>query len=100
MTGICTLIDSPMLGDLIMYVICIINASVIPLIFTLAIASFVWGVVQYVINDEEEAKRARGRQFMIWGIVALAVMVSMWGLIGIFTKSFGVDFSVPQLREQ
>ena len=64
---------------------------------------FIWGVVQYVINGEEEAKKAKGKQFMIWGIIALAVMVSVWGLVSILTHTFGIssgkDF-IPQLPTQ
>ena len=100
MLNICILSNNPLLGDLISYVTCIIGKSVIPLIFALAIASFVWGVVQYVINSDEEAKKAKGRQFMIWGILALAVMVSVWGLVRIFTTTFKIDFNVPQVKQQ
>jgi uncharacterized membrane protein YidH (DUF202 family) len=75
----------------------IINRSIIPLIFALAIALFVWGVVQYVINADSEEKRKKGKQFMIWGIIALAVMISVWGLVKIVTNTFGVTKSVlPQ----
>ncbi|MEI8270302.1 MAG: hypothetical protein WCG45_02950 [bacterium] len=101
MLNICTLASSPLLGDLINYVTCIIGKSVIPLIFALAIASFVWGVVQYVINNDEEGKRAKGRDFMIWGIIALAVMVSVWGLVQIFGDTFNIDTNfIPQVKEQ
>lgn len=91
---------NPKLGDLFNYVRCIIGASVIPLLFTLAVASFVWGVVQYVINDNEEAKKAKGRSFMIWGIIALTVMISIWGLVRILTGTFNIDFTVPQVHTQ
>jgi len=100
MTTICDLATSPKLADLINYATCILSASVIPLIFALAIVLFVWGVVQYVINSDSESERAKGRNFMIWGIIALAVMVSVWGLVNIFTNSFGIDFVVPQVKEQ
>lgn len=92
--------SKPKLGDVISYVTCLISASVIPLIFTLAIAFFIWGVVQYVINDQEEAKRTKGKQFMLWGIIALAVMVSIWGLVRIFTNTFDINFNVPTVKEQ
>lgn len=85
--------------DLLIYVTCIISKSVIPLIFALAVAMFVWGVVQFVINSNEEAKKEKGRQFMIWGIVALAVMVSVWGLVAILGNTFGIDTNfVPQVK--
>jgi uncharacterized membrane protein YidH (DUF202 family) len=99
MLNICTLASNPLLGDLISYVTCIISKSVIPLIFSLAIVCFVWGVVQYVINADSEEKRAKGRSFMIWGIVALAVMVSIWGLVRILSGTFNIDFTVPTLKQ-
>ncbi len=92
----CTFVSSgATLSTLIKYVICLISSSVIPLIFTLALAMFIWGVVQYVINSSEEKKKAEGRMFMIWGIIALAVMVSVWGLVHIVTNTFGINGGIP-----
>ena len=100
MATFCTLVASPKLGDLFAYVTCIISKSVIPLIMALAVASFVWGVVQYVINSSEEAKREKGRQFMIWGIIALVVMVCIWGLVSIVGGTFGIQNVIPQVKTQ
>lgn len=92
-----TLPTNPKLQDVICYIVFIINRSVIPLIFALAIALFVWGVVQYVINADSEEKRKKGKQFMIWGIIALTVMLSVWGLVKIVGGTFGLNTSVlPQ----
>lgn len=96
---LCTLIASPKFQDLLSYVSCIISKSVIPLIFALATVMFIWGVVQYVINNEEEAKREKGKQFMIWGIIALTVMFSVWGLVRIVGNTFGIDYIIPQLKQ-
>ncbi|MFA6523915.1 MAG: hypothetical protein WC264_01345 [Candidatus Paceibacterota bacterium] len=95
---LCSLVSSPKLGDLLGYITCIISKSVIPLIFALAIASFIWGVVQYVINNDDEAKKAKGKMFMIWGIIALTVMVSVWGLVSILGNTFGILNVIPQLK--
>ena len=95
----CSLAGKPKFQDLLCYVTRIINDSVIPLIFALAVAMFVWGVVQFVINSDEEAKKAKGKQFMLWGIIALAVMVSVWGLVGILSATFGINGSIlPQVK--
>ena len=68
---------------------CIINNSIIPLIFAVAIVMFIWGVVQFfILNSDEEAKRAQGKQFMIWGIIALTVMLCVWGLVAIVGHTF------------
>ncbi|MBP6883738.1 MAG: hypothetical protein KBC06_00700 [Candidatus Pacebacteria bacterium] len=98
--GLCSLVKNSNLQSLINYVICIISKSVIPLIFALALAMFIWGVVQYVINSDEEAKKEKGRQFMLWGIIALVVMVSVWGLVKIVGTTFGIEYAIPQLKSQ
>lgn len=94
----CQPVANPKFQDLLKYATCIINSAVIPLIFALAVASFVWGVVQFVLNPAEEAKREKGRQFMIWGIIALAVMVSVWGLVKILGTTFGIEYVIPQVK--
>ena len=69
------------------YATCLIQNSVIPLMFALAVAYFVWGILQFIMNSGEEAKRTQGKQHMIWGIIALTVMLSVWALVGILSGS-------------
>lgn len=86
---------NPKLPDYLNYFTCIIGQSVIPFIFALAVVMFIWGAVKFfIINADEEAKRAQGKQFMIWGIIALAVMISVWGLVGILGDTFNISHGV------
>jgi len=87
----CSLGASPKIQNLFDYISCIINLSVIPLVFSLAFLLFVYGVVQYVLNDADGAKREKGKQFMVWGIIALTVMISTWGLVRLLGSSFGLN---------
>jgi hypothetical protein len=98
--GTCTISSTSKLQDVLCYVTRLINDSVIPFIFAVATVFFVWGAIKFfILNADEEAQRDQGRQFMIWGVVALAVMLSVWGLVGILTSTFGVDGSVlPQVK--
>ena len=94
----CDLGVSPKLANLLNYFTCILSGSVIPFIFSIAVVMFTWGVVQYVINGQEEAKREKGKQFMIWGIIGLTVMVGVWGLVRIVGDTFGIENAIPQLK--
>ncbi|MFA5841071.1 MAG: pilin [Candidatus Paceibacterota bacterium] len=69
----------------------ILNA-VVPVLIALGVVYFVWGVITYVISSDEEAKKA-GRDRIIFGIIGLAVIIAMWGLVGILTKTFDVSNS-------
>lgn len=66
--------------------------SVVPVLIALAVVYFVWGVVSYVISDDEEAK-SKGRDRIIYGIIGLAVIIAMWGLVKILTNTFGLTES-------
>jgi hypothetical protein len=91
----CSLANGPKLSDLLDYFTCVIGKSVIPFLFALAVLMFIWGAIKFfIINSDEEAKREQGKQFMIWGIIALAVMVSVWGLVNILGTTFGVRTNV------
>ncbi len=61
---------------------------------------FVYGVMKYIANGADEAKREEGRKFMLWGIIAFFVMISVWGLVGILRDTFGVHNVIPQLPQQ
>ncbi len=84
---------------LIKFVTCLINNSIIPLIFAIAILMFVWGAVKFfIINADEEAQRDQGKQFMLWAIIALTVMTSVWGLVGLLGGTFNIGGkALPQV---
>lgn len=62
----------------------------IPILIVLAVVIFIWGVITYVVGGDEEAKK-KGRMRMVWGIVGIAVIVALWGLVRVLTRTFGVD---------
>ena len=73
----------------------IIN-SLIPFIIGLAVLVFLWGVFSYITAGADEEKRGKARDLIIWGVVFLFVMVSVWGLVNILINTFGLDDSIPQ----
>ncbi len=78
---------------------CTLIKAVVPFLFTIATAAFIWGIIQYFLYPENEEKRKAGKSYMIWGIIALFVMISMWGLVGVLSNTFGVKTLLPQLSQ-
>ena len=66
----------------------IINA-IVPIVITLALIWFIWGVAQYVTADDAD-KKAAARDRMIYGAIALFVIVSIWGIVGILQQFVGI----------
>lgn len=73
--------------------------SIVPLLFALATVGFIWGIIQYFINPENEEKRSQGKSYMLWGLIGLFVMVSIWGLVAVFSNTVGINnkLIVPQV---
>lgn len=72
--------------------IALILNTLIPILITLGVVYFIYGVITYVIAKDEEAK-SRGRNVMIYGLIGLAVIVSVWGLVNLLKATFGVPDS-------
>ncbi len=70
----------------------------IPLIVVLAVGAFIMGLIRYVANGDNEEKRSEGTKMMIYGIVGLFFMVSVWGILRIFVTSYGLPFGIPQFK--
>lgn len=65
----------------------LINA-LIPVVIGIAVLLFLIGILQYVTAGGDEEKRAAARGLIIFGIIALFVMVAVWGFVRILTKTF------------
>jgi hypothetical protein len=83
--------------DILIWLKCVIVAAIIPLIFAVAFFFFLWGVFQFMIATTAE-KRKEGRQRIWWGLIALFVMVSVWGIIKILSDTVGTGSAVPFLQ--
>ena len=60
----------------------IINPAIL-IIFTFGFFLFTWGLVQFLWNLDEGGENAAGKQHMLWGIVGMLIMVSVYGIINI-----------------
>lgn len=64
--------------------------SLVPILISLAVVWFIYNVIRYVIAHDED-KKSEAKQQMIWGIIGLAVIVSMWGLVAFLQNTFGIN---------
>ena len=64
---------------------------IVPLLVSAAIIYFLWGVLQFVSSGDDETKRVEGRHLMVNGVIAIFVMVSVWGLVSLIDETFKLD---------
>ncbi len=71
-------------------IIGVINTIIVPIIFALALAVFVWGIVQYfLLSQGDEGKIEKGREFALWGLLGIVVLLSIWGLVNLLLSTLG-----------
>jgi len=77
----------------------LINGVAVPVLFAVAFIVFLYGIAQaYIFSKGDAAKVSQGHQLVLWGIIAFAVMVSVWGLVNVVATTFGLDgFYAPPL---
>ena len=63
----------------------------VPLIIGLAVVAFFWGLVRYIFAGAKGS--AAGKNIMVWGLIALFVMVSIWGIITMAQGALGIQGS-------
>jgi len=84
----------------IIYLFIDIGARIIPLMAAIAFLAFVLGVAKYIKSAGSEKDSKDSKNLLIWGIVGLFVMITIWGIVS-FLKSefgFGSDVGVPQIH--
>jgi hypothetical protein len=70
-----------------------LTADIIPILIAIATVVFLWGVIKYVAAGGDEDKVREGRNMMMFGVISLAVMISMWGLVALIVKTINIDQS-------
>ena len=70
----------------------IINPLIV-LLFALALAYFLWGMFEFLSNQENEEKKTAGKKHMIWGIVGITIMMGVWFIMYLILDTFNISKS-------
>ncbi len=62
----------------------------VAIVFVIALLVFAWGIVKLIIAAGDPGKIAEAKGFIIWGVLGIAILASVYGLIGWLQSYFGV----------
>lgn len=72
--------------------------SVMGVLYMVAFVTFFWGIALFILNTNDDKKRQEGKSWMFWSVIALFVMITIWGLIGLLVNTVGITpLIIPQL---
>ena len=66
-----------------------LNYYVVPLIFAIAFLSFLWGIMRsFIYYGENPSTKESGRTFLLWGLLGMVIIFSVWGLVNMVLATF------------
>lgn len=75
-----------------------VGDALMPLLFSAALAYFIWGVVEFIRSADNSDERNKGKTRILWGIIGLFAMLTYLGLTSSVTSTFfGTNAFLPQL---
>lgn len=66
--------------------------------FALAILTFMWGVGKRIVNMGNEEAVREANNIMVWGITALFIMASIWGIVYFIRIAFDLDYQPDRIE--
>jgi uncharacterized membrane protein YidH (DUF202 family) len=66
----------------------------IKMLIAVAIAVFVYGIVEFIANADNENKRTTGKRHMLWGVIGLTIMLGVYGILNIVVNTLEIDKQV------
>ncbi|MBI5456196.1 hypothetical protein HY969_00470 [Candidatus Kaiserbacteria bacterium] len=67
------------------------------LILTAGLLVFIYGLVQFIWHVREGTDHKEGLNHMLWGIIGMFIMVSVYGIISLIINTIGSDPTNPDV---
>ena len=64
-----------------------LNNLLVEVFIGVALVVFLWGVFRYIYSAGDTHEKSNGREVMVWGIIALVVLICVWGIVVLVKNS-------------
>jgi hypothetical protein len=88
--GLPIVVHAQTFNNLVETIFDLINFA-IGILVGVAIASFFWGLIKYLFSAKGGQDQKKASNIMVWGILGLFAMLSVYGIIRLLQGSFGLN---------
>lgn len=67
----------------------------IPFVVGIIVLVIFWGIAKFVYYADNEDERKKGKKIMLWGIIVLFIITSLWGIVSLFQEDLGFNTVSP-----
>jgi len=75
-----------------------LTISLVNIFGVLAFVAFFYGLAIFLLNREDKTANEKGKNIMVWGLIALFVLISIFGIIAFLQNTFGTYYG-PETPE-
>ena len=68
---------------------------ILAIVMTLALVVFIWGIVKFIAAAGNPQKMTQAKYTILYGIIGIAVMATITGIIAFLQSYFGVTGGTP-----
>lgn len=79
------------MDDILQKVVKVIVNPIIQVMFALALILFVYGIFNFVRGADNPEVRKQGQQHMLYGLIGLTIMVSVFTIMHLVLNTLGVN---------
>ncbi len=69
-----------------------IVVPIVELLFALATLYFIYGLFVFFTGSGDATKRKQGQDHILWGVIGIFIMVSVYGIIRFVASSLGQPY--------
>jgi heme/copper-type cytochrome/quinol oxidase subunit 3 len=69
--------------------------TIVPLLIGVIMVIIFWNMGQFILHAGDERERQKYKQFIIWSVIAMFLIISFWGVVYMIARSFFGDPGSP-----
>jgi hypothetical protein len=73
--------------SLVYNIIGLIN-YIVPVLIAMCMVILFWGIVKYVYQAGDGGEKSADKAIIFWGVIALFVVTTVWGLVKLLQQTF------------
>ncbi len=65
------------------------------ILLTLLLVVFFWGLAKFILHAADAKERDNGKSLMLWGLIGIFVVISLWAIIVFLRDSVDITTDTP-----
>ncbi len=83
--------QNPTVGTLLSKIYDNIIFPIISVLFLFSFLVFVYGMFEMISSGDDSDKRTNGKNSILWSVVGMVIMLSVYGIIRLISNTLGVE---------